>query len=124
MIFEFLECINKLFLLSQACDYGIILCINDFMWDNIFVNKQYLNHLLLPIFPPSNIRLIFSLPHWGNIVNITIFGIVYYIGLKTWVYIDNLLEANWLTSFGISQKMKDSHGKNIRYKQNPGGVEL
>ena len=39
-------------------------------------------------------------------LRLTIFGIVYYIGSKTWVYIDNLLEATWLTSFRTSQKTK------------------
>ena len=30
-----------------------------------------------------------------NTLRLTIFGIVYYIGSKTWVRIDNLLEATW-----------------------------
>ena len=36
-------------------------------------------------------------------LRLTIFGIVYYIGSKTWVYIDNLLGATWLTSFETTQ---------------------
>ena len=45
-------------------------------------------------------------------LRLTIFGIVYYIGSKTWVYIDNLSEATWLTSFeGVTKDEIQPWGK-------------